>query len=204
MKSLRWLPLFVVFLAGCEFTIDSPPAQEETCPDGKCPSNEPATERCPWRTVAPVDIPQSLRQPNYNGGSCMHASLITVLRSQHQNAIAEYWRRNFSGAAGVETCARIADDLALQFAYTVKGDEDFLEWCNRTRRAAAIYYGDNHAVTFCGYSLEGEAMLVDNNNPDRYRRIPKARFLADWHAAGGAAMTTVYASIPKHPWYVLN
>jgi hypothetical protein len=187
------------FAGGCGLEIgepgsvsDRPACDGGGCSDGQCPS--------PYPTVPPVDVPPSLRQGNYSGGSCMHASIQTVLNSQNQNEIAAYWRRNWSGAAGVETCARIAEQLGLRFAYTTKGDEEFLDWCSRTRRAAAVYYGDNHAVTFLGYNQAGEAVLVDNNRTDRYQRVPRQQFLQNWRAAGGGALTTVYYSLPAWPW----
>lgn len=204
MKSLL-LTSLLIFAYGCELQVEQPaPAPSDRCPNGQCPNCPTTDQQSPWKAVPPVDVPLSLREPNYNGGSCMHAALITVLRSQNQNEIADYWRANFDGAAGVETCSRIADSLGLRFAYTVDGDEAFLEWCNRTRRAAAIYYGDNHAITFCGYTSEGEAVLLDSNRVGHYSKLPKAEFLANWHTAGGAAMTTVYASIPANPWYASN
>jgi hypothetical protein len=221
MKNLSCLLFlsWLVCLTGCEVRVESspanPPSHEKcpncpNCPNGKCGvvqfTSETAMaapgDACPFRTVAPVEVPLSLRQQNYGGGSCMYAALITVLRSQRQYETADYVRANYCGAGGVSDCSRLAEQLGLRYAYTTKGNEDFLEWCSRTRRAAAIYYGDNHAVTFLGYTGAGDAVLLDNNQVEHYENIPKATFLTNWHAVGGNAIATVYASNPRRPWYV--
>jgi len=187
----------LLLLCGCELQIgDSPPVAVEGI-------RGPDSSLCPWKNLPPVEIPQAFRDANYGGGSCMWASFCTTLRIEGQNAAADWVRHNYSGAAGIEDCARVADGLGLDYAYTNQGDTDFLEWCSRTRRPAAIHWaGGSHAVTFCGYNALGEAVLIDNNHTERYERISKAAFLAEWRNSGGRAITCVYWSPPRRPWYV--
>jgi hypothetical protein len=197
----RLCTLLLLLLSGCELQIDygdvgngSPSLATIAGPD---------VSACPFKAAAPVEIPLPYRAHNYAGGSCMWASLETVLRSQGQKAIADWCRQNHSGAAGVWDCCRVADSIGLPYAATKNGDAEFLEWCSRTRRAAAIHWSNGaHAVTFCGYNMLGEAVLVDNNRVEQYERIPKAAFLAQWRASGGLAFTTVYWSPPPRPWYL--
>jgi hypothetical protein len=193
MKNL--LLCLCLLAAGCELQVGQPAAIATLA--------QPATADCPFKTVAPVEIPPAYREANYGSGSCMWASFETVLRSQGQIAIAAWCRENCGGAAGVQDCARVADAAGLRYAICTNADEQFLQWCSRTRRAAAIHWSDGeHAVTFCGYNLAGEAMLIDNNHTERYERIPKAAFLAQWRASGGYAFTVLYWSPPPRPWYV--
>ena len=43
------------------------------------------------------------------------------------------------------------------------------------------------------------AMLLDNNDVDHLIVIPRERFLAEWRASGGWALTVVYAPAPPLP-----
>lgn len=172
----------------------APQPSPRPCPDG----------RCPYATLPPVDLPQAWRTPNYAGGSCLHAATIDLLRWQGQHQAADYWRANYSGAAGVpQTIAPIADKLGLRFAYTAEGDEQFLEWASETKRGAAIHWWmhrpSDHAITFLGY-VGDEAHLLDNNRVEKPFTMPKAEFLRIWHASGGYALTFVYSPNPPRPW----
>jgi hypothetical protein len=187
----RLLALLCLLLAGCEMQI---------CSNGPIAAGAPQ-----FRTVAePVEIPRCWREANYldayRQGSCMWASLETVLRSQGLFAIAEQCRRECSGPATVGSCAQLAESRGLRYAICSDGDADFLDWCARTRRPAAIYWmGGRHAVTFCGYD-RGDAVIVDCNAPEMARRLPKSQFLAAWRVAGGCAFTVVYWTPPRRPW----
>lgn len=171
------------------------PRPDIPCPDGQCPRDYSA-----WRDVAPMDLPIELRCENYAGGSCSHAALISVLRWQGLDAIADQWRKTYAGAAGVTDLARHAETLKLRYAYTTRGDEAFLQWASDTRRGAAIHYFPNHAITFCGYDASGQAVLLDNNRVQSYIRVPKGEFVRAWKSYGGCALTVVYQPPPPKPW----
>lgn len=173
------------------------PRPEIPCPDGNCPVSDPYAA---WRDVAPMDLPVELRCQNYAGGSCCHASLISVLRWQGLDEIADKWRKTWSGAAGVTDLARHAETLKLRYAYTTRGDESFLQWVSDTRRGAAIHYYPNHAITFCGYDVQGRAVLLDNNRTQKYIFVPKQEFVRAWKGYGGCALTVVYDPPPPKPW----
>ena len=151
-------------------------------------------------TKAPkyFDLSNQLRQPNYAGGSCVYASLVTVLRWQHQFGLADQVRSGYSGACSEGSLIRACENLNIKYAYTVRGDPKFLDWCDRTNRGAVIFYFDNHSVTFACYT-NGLASLIDNNDPDRKILIPKEQFLKDWKKYGGFALTAVYSPSPPKP-----
>jgi len=207
-EVLFWVALIAMwaFVAGCDgITIarqSAPAASERSVVDSGPIDDlppEPENTVCPWPSGPPMDLPKSLRQANYAGGSCMHASLISVLRWQGRFELADWWRRSEYGAAGVYDLARVCRRLDLRFAWTTNGNAAFLDWCSSTRRGAAIHYFSQHAVTFCGYE-DGNAVLLDNNRPGTYIRVPKQQFLSRWRGYGGLALTVVYAPPPPRPW----
>lgn len=195
---------------GCELQI----SEEPGCPDGQCPNgacpllddqpyapiyNPLDCDNCPYEVKSLADIPQPWREHNWGGGSCMYASLVPILRWQGRFEDAEKIRRSYSGGQSVDGLAVICNRMGLKFAYTNTGDAGFLEWCSSTRRGAAIHYFPNHAVTFCGFE-DAQAVLIDNNRPKDYIRIPKATFISRWRGYGGRALTVVYTVPPPLPW----
>jgi hypothetical protein len=199
LLSSIWL-----FVAGCEpvtiMSLDSGGAPPPATRHPSLVTRHPSPATSPYKSVPPLDLPVSLRSSNYGGGSCLHAAFQDVLRWQHQERLAAYWRSNYGGGAGIEDIAGICNRLGLQFAYTTGGDAAFLEWASRTRRGAAIYWGGGaHAITFCGF-VGNEAVVVDNNSPNRVQRMSRERFLSQWRASGGRAVTAVYSPTPPRPW----
>jgi len=165
--------------------------------------NEAGERECPFDPVEAIDLPLKLRQSNYGGGSCMHASMINVLRQQGLYQLADKWRREHWGAAGVWDLARLSEQEGLKYAYTTEGDEKLLEWCGRTKRWAAIHYFPAHAINFCGFvQRDGQetAVLLDNNRPERYLYVPKQEFIRRWRGYGGCALTVVYTPPAPKPW----
>jgi hypothetical protein len=149
-----------------------------------------------------LDLNTGLRQPNYNGGSCVYASLCTVLEWQHRTDLARLMLQNYSGGASQGNLIRACERLGIDYACTLDGDARFLEWCHRTNRGAAIFYFSNHAVTFAGYvERDGRtyAWLIDNNAPDKYIEIEKSEFVSKWKQYGGFALTSVYSPSPPKP-----
>ncbi len=188
--------LLLVILVVCCIGCDEIVIQSEPYPD--C---VPDAYPSPYRTIPPVDLPRSMRQRNYAGGSCAHASMQDVLRWQNLNDDASWWRRHHRGGANLpHTLAGIADRRGLDYAMTTNGDPEFLEWCSRTRRGAAIIWsGGSHAITFCGF-VGGRAALVNNNRPSKLTYMDKQKFLAHWRGSGGDAITPVYSPAAPRPW----
>jgi hypothetical protein len=172
-------------------------------PQPSCPN----PDRCPLRQAVYepqvaanlLDLPPELRCHNYGNGSCCHCAIQDVLRWHGFHGTADWWHDNLSGAYSVDEGARELERLGFRYAYTVTGDEAFLEWCSRNHHGAAIHYYPSHAITFRGYQ-DGYAILQDNNHPDDVVRVPKATFIENWKGYGGRALSVVYSPYPPRPW----
>ena len=190
-----WMLLLLVLVVCCvgceEIVIQSSP----------CLNCAAVVQPCPYQNVPPVDLPRSMRQRNYRGGSCAHASMIDVLRWQNRGTDASWWRRSYWGGANFShDLPRIADRRGLDYAMTTSGDPRFLQWCSDTRRGAAVIWsGGSHAITFCGY-VGNRAVLVNNNRPSKVTYMDKRKFLANWRRSGGDAITPVYSPVAPRPW----
>ena len=195
MKRLL-IPLIAVLIVGCDIEVKTN-KEKLRCPKGKCPASPPAD--CPYMELPPMDLPVELRQRNYSGGSCVHASLVSVLRWQNLHTFADWWQSRYRGGESLGGLVAKAEDAGMRFAFTGSGDEQFLEWCSRTRRGAVIFYYSSHSISFCGF-MGGSAVVMDNNNVERLIHIPKAEFLQRWRGYGGVAFTPVYTPSPPLPW----
>lgn len=151
--------------------------------------------------LPPADVPVSLRYHN-QGRSCAPRSFATAVVQQDQPALAAWWAARYSGPYVTWKCAVDAAKVGFDAAYTNRGDSEFLEWCSRTKRAAAIDYDyrvGEHAMTFVGYR-GNVAYLIDNNFPEKYKTVPKSDFLSHWRDSGGSAATVVYTPMIPSPW----
>jgi len=195
VRATVFASAFLVLCSGCEdrpIYLDPPPQQQQPRPD--CPDG-----RCPYEAVPPVDLPEALREWNYAGGSCVHASMVTVLRNQGMIDLAAWWRRSYAYGETFTGFVRKSEAAGLRYAYTFMGDAAFLDWCSRTRRGAVIFYKPAHAITFAGY-VDGNAVLIDNNHPHRPEYVERGRFLQLWRGYGGMALTPVHSPNPPRPW----
>lgn len=185
--------------AGQPTTAPSTTVQPQQCVPG---------QPCPFNAVSWVDIPVEIRKKNYKGGSCFHAALGNCLTTQgHYPDAVEYWGR-YAHGANIDDMARNAESMGYRYAYVTNGDVEFLEWCNRTRRWAAITFKSSHAINFCGFeekpNRHGEmrrwARLLDNNHPKEYEFVEYSEFVRRWrNSYGGDAITVIYDPIPPEP-----
>lgn len=151
-----------------------------------------------------MDLPAALRQPNWGGGSCVHASTVSLLRWQGHAEMAAWWRSQYSGGETADRLIKRMDAAGLRYAYTAQGDIRFLEWACRTGRGAGLFYKPNHAINLVGLD-DRYAYLLDNNDihrPERHgvwERVPRAEFEERWRGYGGFAWTLVYTPPPPVP-----
>ena len=152
-----------------------------------------------------VNLPVALRQANWRGsqgeGSCVHASMISLFRWQGRYAMADYWRRTYGNG---EWAAGLADKMereGVRFAYTVgRNDVGFLEWACSTRRGCGVtVLGGRHMVNLVHLDQE-RAGILDNNDPQRIRWVPRRTFLAEWFNSNSWATTPVYSPAPPLPY----
>jgi len=157
----------------------------------------------PYQSVPPMDLPMEWRTKNYLGGSCVHASMVSCLRWQGHDELADWWRQTYSGGEHSSGLISKADRAGLKFAYTKDGDPNFLDWCSRTRRGAVIFYKPSHSINFNGWVLRDgreHAALLDNNNVSRYEYVPRDTFISRWRGYGGFGFTVVYDPPPPKPY----
>lgn len=150
-----------------------------------------------------MDLPPQLRQENWGGGSCVHASTVSVLRWQGQNEMADWWRQQYIGGEYADRLVQRMEAAGLRFAYTMDGDFEFLKWCQRTRRGAGIFYKPAHAINMVGMDSQ-YVYLLDNNYTDRpeqqgWEAVPINEFVSRWRGYGGFAWTVVYSPTPPEP-----
>jgi hypothetical protein len=146
-----------------------------------------------------MDLPLGLRQHNWGGGSCVHASTVMCLRWQQQFAWADYWRANYSGGESLGGLTEKLDANGLRYAFTDAGDPAFLDWATRTRRGAVIFYFPNHSICFVGHhrtAAGDQTWLLDNNREDHFLRVPWNEFVKNWKGYGGVALTPIYVPPP--------
>jgi hypothetical protein len=173
-----------VAVAGCE-------------PKTTIPSN-PVTKERPV-----VNIPPALRQRNWIGnrqeGSCVHATMISLLRWQGRRNAADYWRQKYGSGEWPEDLAAKFDKEGIRYAYVTNGDVRFLEWSCRTRRGCGItVMGGAHMVALVHLD-EKWAALLDNNNVSKFTWVPRETLIAEWKASYGWAVTPIYTPAAPLP-----
>ena len=153
-----------------------------------------------------MDLPPSMRQENWGGGSCVHASTVSHLRWLGMEELAAWWRQQYSGGEYADRLLKRMDEAGLKWAATTKSDFGLLEWANRTRRGAVIFYKSNHSINFVGISPDGQTVYMLDNNateyPERnghYEAVPIEEFKRRWAGYGGFAAVCVYSPTPPVP-----
>jgi hypothetical protein len=150
-----------------------------------------------------VNLPLALRQHNWRGmrgeGSCVHASMVMLLRWQGRHQTAEWWRKHYGDGEWSGRLSRRLTQAGIRFAVTESSDVKFLEWACQTRRGAGVVVsGGAHMV--CLVHLDKErAGILDNNDIKRILWMPRKAFLAEWKRSGGWAVTPVYSPAPPLP-----
>lgn len=217
------LGLVIAAVACCSHNARSPDAPAcPHCPDrhdGHCPACPHCPHETDWTSapagavwanaglagadnpygLPPMQLPPSMRERNYSGGSCVHASMEMCLRWQGFEELADWWRQKYHGGEHASGLISKAEAAGLKFAATTNGDANFLEWASRTRRGAVIFYKPSHSIVFCGYDGE-TAVLLDNNAISDFEKVPKATFVQRWKGFGGFALSPVATPRPPKMW----
>jgi hypothetical protein len=190
---MRWIVIALLLCVGCE-ALDSPEFYRALpVPD-------------PERPVVNPHV--SYRQSNWRGpkgqGSCVHASLTSMLRWQNQFELAARWRATYGGDGEYDTELRSRlDEQGIPFAYTINANLKLLDIAHATRRGALLWWKPNHCCMFCGWvSVNGQlhAVILDNNHIQNYELVERSQFQRLWAGYGGFALTTLYDP-PSPPLY---
>ena len=158
-----------------------------------------------------ADVPAPFRKQNWRGdygfGSCVHASVVTLLQYHGLDDMADYWAATYNDGERFNRLEGRLDAVGLHYA-SVYGQTDltFLEWACRNRLGSVIGYTDDqatqaHALTIVDLTPD-YAVLIDNNHPLQYDYIPRAEFERIWLKSGGVALTFLYSPTP--PWPAPN
>ena len=150
-----------------------------------------------------VNIPMAIWQSNWLGnqgeGSCVHATMISLLRWQGRFNTADYWRRAFGNGSYPEDLAEKFDRAKVRYAYVTNGDVRFLEWVCRTRRGCGITVrGGAHMVALVHFDAKW-AGILDNNKIEKIIWIPRETLIAEWKASYGWAVAPVYTPAAPMP-----
>lgn len=190
--------VLLLLLAGCGHTsLAAPPRQ---------PVDRPV-----------VDIPPAWRCPNWSAwvaadgqweGSCVHASLISLLKWQGQHRLAAWWRLNHGGGENPHDLDRCLDAVHIRYAETYSGDVRFVEWAVRTHRGCLVNWDqDTHCVAVVHLDAR-RAGILDPNYPKRILWMSRSDFIRQWHRGssrnGGRsqllwALTPVLTPPPPYP-----
>lgn len=144
--------------------------------------------------IPTVAIPRDLYQKNWSNwrrqGSCVHASIVMLLRWQGRSDWADYWRSQYSGGAKPSTINKLMTRHGLSYAETVgKKDVSFLEWSLRTRRGCVVsvrngplygYRGPINHVVLLVHMDDRVVGILDNNHGYKIKWVWRDAFLKDW------------------------
>jgi len=150
-----------------------------------------------------VNPPAAIRQENWvsNGsGSCVHATMITLLRWQGRYKMADHWRTTYGSGETADDLAAKMDREGIRYAYT-HGEEDttFLEWACSTRRGCGVTcMGGSHCIALLHLD-DKWACLLDDNDVSKYKWVPRERFLSEWRASNSWAFAVIYAPAAPLP-----
>ncbi|KKL75688.1 hypothetical protein LCGC14_2052380 [marine sediment metagenome] len=170
---------------------------------GCAPSYSRKTYLTPAAEIPRVNVPASMRQRNWIGnqgyGSCTHAALITLLRWNGRDEIANAWGMSHGNGEGPWSLARQLDYSGVRYAYVTNGSVQFLEWAISTRRGCNITVkGGRHMVTLVHLD-ETHAAILDNNKTGSFIWMPRNTLISEWKSSKGWAIAPVYSPAAPLP-----
>lgn len=168
-----------------------------------CGCDEPVRYRAiaaPKPEVPSVNIPFAARQKNWvsreGEGSCVHASLSSMLHWQNQFQLAKWWRSQYSGGEWSDQLRRRLESAKIPFAYTERANLQLLDDAHASRRGALLWWKPSHCCTFVGWSKGNDgrvfAVILDNNKTDSFEMVERSQFHKLWAGYGGFALMTLF------------
>lgn len=148
-----------------------------------------------------VNLPQSIRQHNWIGnqgqGSCVHASMVMLLRWQRHYELADWWRRSYANGENWNGLTSKANQAGVRWAGTINQQNvAFLEWACKTRRGCMVTCQDAEHMVILVHLDDKWAGIIDNNAPERVIWKSRQDFLTEWNASYSWALTPVYTPPP--------
>jgi hypothetical protein len=154
----------------------------------------------PQRETPAANPPYAIRQTNWlspqREGSCVHASLSTMLHWQNKFELAKQWRSQYSGGEYSDRLRDRLDAAKVPYAFTEKANLQLLDDAHAARRAALLWWKPSHCCNFVGWA-EGKdgrtyAVILDNNRTQSYEIVERDQFHRQWASYGGFALMTLY------------
>jgi hypothetical protein len=152
-----------------------------------------------------VNLEMVFREENWLGpqgeGSCVHATMTMLFRWQGREDLAKKWRETYSDGEWYDALAAKFDKRGVRYAYTWKRNElSFLEWACSTRRGCGVTVkGGRHMVMLVHLDKKW-AGLLDNNDIENVKWVPRDTFLSEWYNSNSWAVTPVYTPPPPFPY----
>lgn len=148
-----------------------------------------------------VNLPYKLRQENWIGnrgqGSCVHASMVMLLRWQHQDRLANYWRSHYQNGETWDGLVQKMEANNVRWAGTYNQENvKFLEWAIRTRRGCMVTCQDAAHMVVLVHLDKDWAGILDNNSTNRIIWKTRKSFLKEWYSSNSWAVTPVYTVPP--------
>jgi ABC-type bacteriocin/lantibiotic exporter with double-glycine peptidase domain len=143
-----------------------------------------------------MNLPPSLRQGNWSQsgeGSCVVASMVSLLRWQGRGATANKLKRKYGGGQSFSEWNETLNSEGIRYAATRKENNiSFLEKAIATRRGCMVtVMGEAHMICLVDLTQKA-ACLLDNNNPGSYKWVSRKDFLDEWRRANSWALTPIY------------
>lgn len=151
-----------------------------------------------------VNLEEILRQSNWigsqNEGSCVFATMISAMRHQGRDDLADLIKENYENGSWPSDLAAKLDALDIRYAYTShENDVAFLEWAIATRRGAGVTCQNGAHMVLLVHLSKDYAGVIDNNSPEEIKWIPREEFLNEWFNSESWAVTPVYTPPPPRP-----
>jgi hypothetical protein len=154
----------------------------------------------PINELPVCNTPRELRQVNYKGGSCVHASSSSSFNWDHEYELGKYWHETYSGGESYNGLTSKLRKNNILFYSTANGDVSVLERASAERRMAVIFYFPSHSINCVGID-KNYAYLLDNNRVNEWIVVPRATFERNWRGYGGVAVVPqVGVPLPPIPW----
>jgi hypothetical protein len=144
----------------------------------------------------PFEIRQSNRRGPKGEGSCVHASLVSMLNWQNQFELSNWWWNNYGDGEWTDQLKRRLDAAEVPYAFTEKANIKILDDAHASRRGAIIWWKPSHCCTFVGWAKDRNgkeyAAILDNNKTQSFEYVERNQFHKQWAGYGGFALTTLY------------
>lgn len=154
-----------------------------------------------------INPPLDIRQANWtsnNQGSCVHASLSSMLHWQNHFDLAKWWRSQYGGGEYSDQLRRRLDAAKVPYAFTERANLQLLDDAHAARRGALMWWKPYHCCLFCGWVKGSDgrvyAAILDNNRVQSYEFVERGQFHKDWAGYGGFALMVLFDPPSLPPW----